>query len=76
VRITVLDDDPGRKINAGHERYRILFNGNELRRCVTADDGLGEAIIIAEDSAGKIMLENGEIRYETLHGIVSIERIQ
>ncbi|WP_407056495.1 hypothetical protein [Citrobacter amalonaticus] len=44
MRLTVLDDDPGRKINPGVERYAVFLNGAEVKHVYSADDEKGEVI--------------------------------
>lgn len=38
MRLTVLDDDPGRKINLAQERYTVYLDGVEVKHVFTADD--------------------------------------
>lgn len=75
MRITVLDDDPGRKINAGRERYRVLLDGEEVKHCFTADDEIGEVIEAVIDEGDRMVAEKGEIRRRTRHGKVAIAKI-
>jgi hypothetical protein len=42
--ITVLDDDPGRKIDLRKERYLVLVDGKEIKNVFCADDEKGEVI--------------------------------
>ncbi|MEB6622872.1 hypothetical protein [Enterobacter roggenkampii] len=44
MRITVLDDDPGRRINPAQERYAIYLDAVEVKHVFTADDEKGEVI--------------------------------
>lgn len=73
MRLTVLDDDPGIKIHPD-KRIKVFLDGVEVQRCVTADDEKGEVIILASDENGFMLAVNGEVMYQTLHGIVRIER--
>lgn len=75
MRITVLDDDPGRKISPGRERYRVLLDGEEVKHCFTADDARGEVIEAVTDEGGRMIAENGEARRRTRHGKVTIEKV-
>jgi hypothetical protein len=75
MRLTVLDDDPGIRINPGVERYRVTLDGEEVKRCLTADDTAGEIIEAATDANGRIEIEFGEVKTQTRKGIVVIEKI-
>ncbi|MGK8896158.1 hypothetical protein [Citrobacter koseri] len=44
MRLTVLGDDPGRKINPGVERYAVFLDGVEVKHVYTTDDEKGEVI--------------------------------
>jgi len=74
MRITVLDDDPGRKINLAQERYKVYVDGVEVKRVFTADDEKGEVIAAVQDERGYMTAENGEVKRQTLYGKVTIER--
>lgn len=74
MRITVLDDDPGRKINVGIERYSVFLNGVEVKHVFTADDEKGEIIAAVPDERGYMTAENGEVKRHKLYGQVKIER--
>lgn len=73
MRLTVLDDDPGRKINLNRERYTVYLDGVEIQSCLTADDEKGEVIIIERDGQGQMLAENGEVKRRTVYGKVRIE---
>lgn len=75
MRITVLDDDPGRKINPGHERYRVSLDGEEVKHCFTADDEKGEIVEAVRDESGWMIAENSEVKRRTRYGKVIIDRI-
>ncbi|KAB8307597.1 hypothetical protein EH227_16540 [Rouxiella chamberiensis] len=72
MRLTVLDDDPGIKTHPDN-RIKVYLDGAEVQRCVTADDEKGEVVILAADENGFMLAVNGEVKYQTLHGIVRIE---
>ncbi len=74
MRITVLDDDLGRKVNPGIERYDVFLDGVEVKHVFTADSDKGEVIAAVLDSQGYLSAENGEVKRETLFGHVRIER--
>ncbi|XHA14796.1 hypothetical protein ACE15K_15430 [Citrobacter farmeri] len=74
MRLTVLDDDPGRKINPGVERYAVFLNGAEVKHVYTADDEKGEVISAVLDERGYVATENGEVKRQTLFGKVIIKR--
>lgn len=74
--ITVLDDDPGRKINLGVERYAVFLDGIEVKHVFTADDEKGEVIAAVPDERGYMTTENGEVKRHTLYGSVRIEPCQ
>ncbi|CAH3860963.1 hypothetical protein VXI92_004585 [Enterobacter hormaechei] len=74
MRITVLDDDPGRKINLAQERYKVYIDGVEVKHVFTADDEKGEVIAAVTDERGYIKAEYGEVKRQTLYGKVTIKR--
>lgn len=74
MRLTVLDDDPGRKINPGVERYAVFLNGAEVKHVYSADDEKGEVISAVLDERGYVATENGEVKRQTLFGKVIIKR--
>ena len=74
MRITVLDDDPGERIIPGRERINVYLDGEEVKRCQTADDVLGQVVCIECDGNGNILLVNGEVQSQTRYGHVKIER--
>ncbi|ELW9329475.1 hypothetical protein SIO49_002468 [Citrobacter freundii] len=74
MRLTVLDDDPGRKINPSVERYAVFLNGAEVKHVYSADDEKGEVISAVLDERGYVATENGEVKRQTLYGAVRIER--
>lgn len=76
MRLTVLDDDPGRKINLSKERYSVYLNGVEVKHVFTADDEKGEVIAAVPDERGYMTTENDEVKRHTLYGSVRIEPCQ
>ncbi|QCW56708.1 hypothetical protein [Citrobacter freundii] len=74
MRLTVLDDDPGRKINLGVERYAVFLDGIEVKHVFTADDEKGEVITAVHDERGYVVAEKGEVKRQTLYGTVIIKR--
>lgn len=74
MRITVLDDDPGERIIPGRESITVYLDGEEVKRCQTADDVLGEVVYIESDDNDRILVLNGEVQCRTSHGHVRIER--
>ncbi|MEC5643508.1 hypothetical protein [Citrobacter koseri] len=74
MRLTVLDDDPGRKINPGVERYAVFLDGVEVKHVYTADDEKGEVISAVLDERGYVVVENGEVKRQMLYGKVTIKR--
>lgn len=76
MRLTVLDDDPGRKINLSKERYSVYLNGVEVKHVFTADDEKGEVIAAVPDERGYMTAENDEVKWHTLYGSVRIEPCQ
>ncbi|HEG4368850.1 hypothetical protein [Klebsiella oxytoca] len=74
MRLTVLDDDPGRKINPAIERYAVFLDGVEVKHVFTADDEKGEIIAAVPDERGYMTAENGEVKRQTLYGEVVITR--
>lgn len=74
MRLTVLDDDPGRKIDIRTERYTVYLDDVEVKRALTADDEKGEVIAVACDEYGHATIENGEVKRQRLYGLVRIEQ--
>jgi hypothetical protein len=72
MRITVLDDDPGQRIDPAVERYKVFLDGVEAKHCFAADDEKGE-VICAVFKDDRIVLESGEVKRQTLRGSVRIE---
>lgn len=70
MRITVLDDDSGQKIDPSRERYRVLLDGEEVKHCFTADDEEGEVIEALTDESGWMAVKNGEVKRRAKHGKV------
>lgn len=64
MRITVLDDDPGKRISPGAERYEVRLDGKIIKYCLTADD-----------DKGRMKAVNGEVEKTTLYGTVEIRRM-
>ncbi|HII3255564.1 TPA: hypothetical protein ACY3ID_002258 [Citrobacter amalonaticus] len=75
MRLTVLDDDPGRKINLAQERYTVYLDGVEVKHVYTADDEKGEVIAAVHDERGYVVAVGGEVKRQTLYGSVRIERL-
>lgn len=57
MRLTVLDDDPGERIEPGRERITVYLDGVEVKHVFSADSDKGE--VIAVDSRGYLTAENG-----------------
>lgn len=74
MRLTVLDDDPGRKINPSVERYTVYLDGVEVKHVYTADDEKGEVIAAVHDERGYVVAVGGEVKRQTLYGAVIIQR--
>ncbi|EOG9330058.1 hypothetical protein ACLLB4_005240 [Klebsiella pneumoniae] len=74
MRLTVLDDDPGERIEPGRERITVYLNGVEVKHVFSADDDKGEVISAVLDSRGYLTAEDGEVKRQTLLGQVRIER--
>ena len=74
MRITVLDNDPGRRINQKIERYTVYLDGVEVKHVFTADDEKGEVIAAVRDDRGHMKAERGIVKQQTLYGKVTIKR--
>lgn len=74
MRLTVLNDDPGERIEPGRELITVYLNGVEVKHAYSADDDKGEVIAAVLDSRGNLTAENGEVKRQTLYGTVRIER--
>jgi hypothetical protein len=75
MRITVLDDDPGKRIIPGAERYEVRLDGEIIKYCLTADDEKGLVIFAVADERGLMKALNGEVEKTTLYGRVEIRRL-
>lgn len=73
MRLTTLDDDPGRRICPG-QHYKVYLDGVEVKSCFTADDKKGEVITAVTDEQGRMVAEYGEVKRQTLYGTVRIEK--
>lgn len=62
MRLTVLNDDPDRKINPCRKRYRIFLDGKEIKRCFTTDDEKGEVIEAVTGERDRMIAGNGEVK--------------
>lgn len=76
MRISVLEGDYGRVISPGVERYEVLLNGEKVSHCFTADEENGLVICAKLDPNGRMLVENGEVASQELHGVVVVRRIQ
>ncbi|WP_449545787.1 hypothetical protein [Lelliottia amnigena] len=76
MRITVLDDDPGRKIDPRKERYVVRVDGEVIKTVHSADDEKGEVIVAALDRDGFLVVDKGEVKRETIYGAVDIQRLE
>ncbi|ENT7734736.1 TPA: hypothetical protein ACTV4G_003958 [Citrobacter freundii] len=76
MRLTVLDDDPGRKIDLRKERYLVLVDGKEIKHVFTADDEKGEVIAAGLGPDGFIVVDNGEVKRIAIRGTVEIKRLE
>lgn len=76
MRITVLDDDPGRKIDLRKERYLVFVDGKEIKNVFCADDEKGEVIAAEIGSDGFMVVEKGEVKRITIHGSVEIKQME
>ncbi|EKD8976344.1 TPA: hypothetical protein L9G83_005598 [Klebsiella pneumoniae] len=74
MRLTVLDEDPGERIEPGRERITVYLDGIEVKYSFSADSDKGEVIAAVLDSRGYPTAKNGEVKRETLFGHVRIER--
>ncbi|NIG74682.1 hypothetical protein F3J34_13890 [Klebsiella sp. Ap-873] len=74
MRLTVLDDDHGERIIPGSERITVYLDDKEIKHVFTADDIKGEVICAVTNERGRMIAEHGEVKRQTLTGIVRIER--
>ena len=74
MRLTVLDDDPGERIEPVRERITVYLDDVEVKHVFSADSDKGEVIAAVLDSRGYPTAENGEVKRQTLFGQVRIER--
>jgi len=75
MRLSVDRNDPGYAAWAAEPVVRVLFNGQVLSDCRTADEELGLAVVMRRDDAGALVAVGGELATDTLRGTVQIERI-
>ena len=78
MRISTEKSDFGYITPEKQRQFRVLRDGVEVQRCITADDDLGIAVVVKVDLAGNIVVnrEHDEIEHETLRGTVVIEKIR
>lgn len=76
MRLTVLDDDPGRKIDLRKERYLVLVDGKEIKHVFTADDEKVEVIAAELGPDGFMVVDNGEVKRIAIRGTVEIKRLE
>lgn len=74
MRLTVLDDDPGERIEPGRERITVYLDGVEVKCVFSADSDKGDVIAAVLDSRGYPTAENGEVERHLLFGQVRIVR--
>ena len=73
MRMTVLDNGFGRKIDPRNERYRVFLDDVEVKFCFSADDEKGIVIMADETESGEMSVVNGDINRVTRYGKVVIE---
>lgn len=76
MRLTVLDDDLGRKIDLRKERYLVLVDGKEIKHVFTADDEKGEVIAAELGPDGFMVVDNGEVKRIAIRGTVEIKLLE
>ncbi|HBX4649417.1 TPA: hypothetical protein MH287_23620 [Klebsiella pneumoniae] len=74
MRLTVIDDSTGERIEPGRERITVYLNGVEVKHAFSADDERGEVIAAVRDSHGHFTVELGEVKRQTQLGQVRIVR--
>ncbi|PYA07285.1 hypothetical protein [Serratia marcescens] len=73
MRITLSDDDPGRKVDLRVERYRVFLDGKEMKMVITADDVKGEVVYCPLDESGYLIRDGDEVKNVTAYGRVEIQ---
>lgn len=73
MRLSVDKSDAGYHDAASICSARVLFNGEPLRDCVTADEDKGEAVILVRNERDHIRTKDGEAMRVTVCGRVEIE---
>ena len=72
MRLSIDPHDPAYDMPAAMF-CRVTLDGLELNNCVTADEELGEAIVLETNTAGTLIIQDGEVIRKTLRGLVRIE---
>jgi hypothetical protein len=75
MRVSVLEGDPGYIPFRESARYRVLLNGFEIGRCVTADEEIGMVTVIGVDEHERLIVRDGEVQYRRYVGNVEIQRV-
>jgi len=71
-RISVIPSDPGYDPNIPKlKRYKVIVDGEEVRRCYTADENTGLALVGIDDDFGRPIV-NDEIVRDWITGEVQI----
>lgn len=56
-------------------RVKVLIDGVQRNDCVECDEENGCAVVIKTGTDGKFLLENGEIAYKQVYGVVRLEKV-
>lgn len=72
MRVSVDKDDAG--FVKDSYNYQIIFDGEEIFNCITADDDAGECLVHVTDDDGRLVLDDlhQSIKTEVIAGKVEI----
>lgn len=70
MRVSADPNDPDYR--PGLINARVFLDGAPLKNVVAADEESGNVQVLALDDAGNALIEGGEFKMKTLHGVVKI----
>ena len=56
-------------------RVKVFIDGVQRKDCVECDEENGCAVVIKTGTDGKLLLENGDIAYKQVYGVVRLEKV-
>lgn len=76
MRISTDERDSGHRafLSWGNARFRfrVLLDGEDLKGCITADEELGEALVVERDAGGGLIRDGDRLKTAWHRGRVEI----